>query len=243
MRDLQTERQVPDDADTPTGHTPADGGDPDVDSAIAGKSSRGFWAELPVLVIIALVLAILLKTFVIQAFYIPSSSMEPTLLIGDRVLVTKTAYEYRDPRRGEVVVFEEDIPDAGQGGNVITDTFSSLASGLGISPPSERDFIKRIIGLPGETIELRQGVVYINGQELPEAATTDGGYLSRLDLNDFGPVTVEPDHYFMLGDNRPNSSDSRFGLGQISREQLLGRAFVVIWPLGSARSLPIADYP
>ncbi|CAN5144411.1 hypothetical protein BH23ACT9_BH23ACT9_18720 [soil metagenome] len=210
----------------------------------AKRSGRGFWGEMPVLIIIALVLAMLLKTFVVQAFFIPSSSMEPTLLVGDRVLVTKTAYLYREPVRGEIVVFTE-TPQPGAvqpRGNAVGSGLRSLASGLGLVPGDERDFIKRIIGMPGDTLELRDGVVLINGEVLPEAASEDGGYLSRPDLNDFGPITVLPDHYFMLGDNRPNSADSRFGLGQIHRDQILGRAFVTIWPPGTAGSLPIAEY-
>jgi signal peptidase I len=240
VADLRTESSHPSDGadDAPvtasTGH--------EGESVDRGRSSRAFWTELPFLVVIALVLAILLKTFVVQAFYIPSSSMEPTLLIGDRVLVTKTAYLYREPRRGEVVVFSEDLDVEDEDGNLLMGTLQSLASGLGVTEPSERDFIKRIIGLPGETIEMRGGVVLIDGEPIPEATSTDGGYLSRPDLTDFGPVTVEEGHYFMMGDNRPNSADSRYGLGQIPRDQILGRAFVIIWPLGSAGSLPIADY-
>lgn len=204
------------------------------------KERRAFWTEFPFLVLTPLVLAVLLKTFVVQAFYIPSSSMEPTLQIDDRVLVSKLSYVFREPVRGEVVVFtdgEEAVDES-----LVQRLVGGLASGIGIGGSSERDFIKRIIGLPGETIEMRAGVVYIDGEPIPEAASTDGGYLSRPDLNDFGPVTVEPDHYFMMGDNRPNSSDSRFSLGQIHRDQILGRAFVTIWPLDHAGSLPIAEY-
>lgn len=226
---------------------------PDEDAAPAADDAaprrtrrrrRSSWAELPALVIVALVLALLLKTFVVQAFYIPSSSMEPTLEVGDRVLVTKTAYLYREPVRGEIVVFTEDLGAEAPPptGNVIARGVQALASGLGVVEGSERDFIKRIIGLPGDVIELREGVVFINGEELPESPQAEGGYLSLRDVNDFGPVTVEPDRYFMLGDNRPNSADSRFGLGQIHRDQILGRAFVTLWPLTQAGSLPIADY-
>lgn len=190
---------------------------------------------------VALVIALVLKTFVIQAFFIPSSSMEPTLLIGDRVLVTKTAYLYREPNRGEVVVFRKDDP-AAEEQDAFDDPVSGLAAGLGLTQASERDFIKRIIGLPGDTVQMTGGVVLINGRALPESPATAGGYLSRPDLMDFGPVTVQDDHYFMMGDNRPNSADSRYGLGQIHRDQLLGRAFMTIWPLGSAGSLPVAEY-
>lgn len=223
---------------------PSDASDGDVPSGKPEqRQHRAFWTELPFLVLIAIVLALLLKTFVVQAFYIPSSSMEPTLDVGDRVLVTKLAYYYREPQRGEVVVFHEDdaVPTVSDD-NVVVRGARSLLSGLGFTAGDERDFIKRIIGLPGDQIEMCGGVVYVNGSALPEAAAGDGGYLSRPDLNDFGPVTVQDDHYFMLGDNRPNSADSRFGLGQIHRDQIVGRAFVTIWPPGNAGGLAIADY-
>ncbi|MEE8603278.1 signal peptidase I [Euzebya tangerina] len=220
--------------------------DPQPESAAAGRrpglALTRFFAELPGLIIVALVLAFLLKTFVIQAFYIPSASMEPTLQVGDRVLVTKLAYLYREPERGEIVVFREEEVGPTTQGNIVGDTVRSFASGLGLIQPLERDFIKRIIGLPGDEVEMRGGVVLINGDPLPESLMSDGGYLAERDLNDFGPVTVEADHYFVMGDNRPNSSDSRFSLGQIDADQLLGRAFVTIWPIDGAGSLPIAEY-
>ncbi len=208
----------------------------------APPSRRSFLAELPVLVLVALVLALLLKTFLVQAFFIPSESMLPTLEVSDRVLVNKVVFDLREPRRGEVVVFREpgveDGPDDRSLGRRALDF---LASGLG-APPDERDFIKRIIGLPGETVELRDGVVFIDGRELPEALASEGGYLMARDLNDFGPVTVPEGEYFMMGDNRPNSNDSRASLGTIPAEQLIGRAFVTIWPPGRAGPLPIPDF-
>lgn len=207
------------------------------------RPARSFLAELPVLVIVAVVLALLLKTFLVQAFYIPSASMVPTLEIGDRVLVNKVVYDVREPRRGEVVVFRE------EGDIAAVDTRSVLerardfvASGLG-APASERDFIKRIIGLPGETVEMRDDVVYIDGQPLSEELTVDGGYLNDRGPGDYGPTTVPEGSYFMMGDFRTNSSDSRYSLGTIEREDLIGRAFVVIWPFTRADTLPIADYP
>ncbi|HUG84152.1 MAG TPA: signal peptidase I [Euzebya sp.] len=246
MAELRTESSTTGDepADRPAVPSKAEGaGQPEGGRPRRGRGRGGFWTELPVLVLIALVLAILLKTFVVQAFYIPSSSMEPTLQVGDRVLVTKTAYLYREPMRGEVVVFTEETAGVDVAhANVLAAGLRSLGAGLGIAQAGERDFIKRIIGLPGDTVELRAGRVYINGEALPEAPHTAGGYLSRQDLNDFGPVTVQPNHYFMLGDNRPNSADSRFGLGQIHRDQILGRAFVTLWPVTSAGSLPIPAY-
>lgn len=196
------------------------------------------------LVLIAFVLALLLKTFLIQAFYIPSASMLPTLEISDRVLVNKVVYDLREPRRGEVVVFRQlDGTDvAFSDPSVVDQVTSFLSSGFGGQSNRQTDFIKRIIGLPGETLELRDGVVYIDGEPLSEDEIGDGGYLQARDLNDFGPVTVPIGEYFMMGDNRPNSADSRFRLGTIEDEDILGRAFVVIWPVARLDTLPIGDY-
>jgi len=207
------------------------------------RSRLGFLGELPGLVLIAFVLALLLKTFLVQAFYIPSASMEPTLRIGDRVLVNKVVYRLREPRRGEVVVFSQDDSLLGEPEEgVLSRLLAELGSGLGVTPPGEKDFIKRIIGLPGDTVEMRDGVVYVNGEPLPEAPADEGGYLSSRDPTDFGPVEVPPGQYFMMGDNRPNSADSRYGLGMIPREDVIGRAFVIIWPLTNVGVLGIPDY-
>jgi signal peptidase I len=217
---------------------------PDADPEPDARKHRSFLAELPVLIAIAFVLALLLKTFLIQAFYIPSASMEPTLLIGDRVLVNKVVYHVREPRRGEIVVFsKDDGHGAEEEGNLVARLLRSLSSGLGVSPSGEKDYIKRIIGLPGETVEMNDGVVLIDGREVPEATVTEGGYLAERDPNDFGPVTVPQDHYFMMGDNRQNSSDSRFPqLGTIPQDAVIGRAFVTIWPVARLDTLPGASY-
>ena len=205
---------------------------------------RSFLSELPVLVIVAFVLALVLKTFLVQAFYIPSSSMEPTLQVGDRVLVNKLSHAFREPRRGEIVVFSVDGagPVVSDPGNPVGRFLRGLASGLGMAAPSERDFIKRVIGLPGDVIEMKDGVVTVNGAPLPEAPTAEGGYLSERHMEPFGPFTVPAEHYFMMGDNRPNSSDSRYSLGPIHAERIVGRAFVVIWPVSNARLLTMPDY-
>lgn len=208
------------------------------------RSKVSFFAELPVLVLVAFVLALLLKTFLVQAFYIPSESMLPTLAVGDRVLVNKLAHDFREPERGEVVVFshEDAVPGAEPHNNPVVRTLQSLASGLGFVQSGESDFIKRIIGLPGETIEMREGIVHVDGEPVPEAAQDSGGYLSRPDLVDFGPVEIPEGHYFLMGDNRPNSSDSRSLLGTIHRDDIIGRAFAVVWPLDRLESLSIPEY-
>lgn len=207
------------------------------------RGVAGFFTELPVLVLIAFALALLMKTFLVQAFFIPSSSMEPTLHINDRVLVNKLTPRLREPTRGELIVFSE-------GGTVTVDNgpwwqsmLRSVGAGLGLVPPGERDFIKRVIALPGETVEVRDGQVLIDGEVLPEEPVTEGGYLSARDFGTFGPVTVPEGEYFVMGDNRPSSADSRSSLGTIPEDDIIGRAFVIIWPLNRIRTLPVADYP
>ncbi|MDP8978408.1 MAG: signal peptidase I [Actinomycetota bacterium] len=193
----------------------------------------GTLRELPVLVVVAFVVALLVKSFLLQAFYIPSSSMRPTLRIGDRVLVNKVIYHLSEPARGDIVVFT--APD-GTGGSaddegLLDRVMRTLASGLGAPAPGEQDFIKRVMGLPGERVEVRDGVLLVDGRRIREAPARRGGYLAARDSSDFGPEVVPPGEYFMLGDNRPNSADSRYALGTIDEEQLIGQAFVVIWPL------------
>jgi signal peptidase I len=184
----------------------------------------GFFRELPGLIIIAFVLALLIKTFLVQAFYIPSQSMVPTLRVGDRVLVNKLVYDFGDIRRGDVIVFENPTlreEDRGPLGAI----WDWLTEGLGFATEPGKDFIKRVVGLPGETIEVRKGNVFIDGRPLDEP------YVNRLaDRSDFPPTVVEEDHVFVMGDNRPNSQDSRSSLGQIPFDKVVGKAFVLLWP-------------
>jgi len=186
--------------------------------------------ELPILILIAFGLALLIKSFLIQAFYIPSESMVPTLNVGDRVLVNKVVYKIRDPRRGEVIVFVgRQDPTPRSFWRRVRDT---LTSGLGGKQGPETDFIKRIIGLPGETLQIDAGRVTITPADGGAAFTLDEPYLSeQADRASYGPYTVPKDSYFMMGDNRTNSSDSRTSLGFIERKEIIGRAFVRIWPL------------
>jgi signal peptidase I len=219
-------------------------GKPPLEDPSLSSSKHSFLAELPILALIAFGLALLLKTFLVQAFYIPSKSMVPTLLVGDRVLVNKVVYHLQDPKRGEIVVFhhQDGGADSSSDKSLLQRLLGSLGSGLGFGPPGEKDFIKRVIGLPGDEIKMRGGVVYLNGKALPEAPTSEGGYLEERDRDDFGPVKVRPGHYFMMGDNRTDSDDSRGSLGQILREEIIGRAFVIIWPFSNVRTLPRPSY-
>jgi signal peptidase I len=161
----------------------------------------------------ALVVALLIKAFLIQAFYIPSESMVPTLKIGDRVLVNKLSYNLHDVNRGDLVVFER--------------------------PPGEsdediKDLIKRVIGLPGDSIVIKDNAVYVNGERLEENYLPAGTLTKqgRLDCADTNPCKVADDSVWVMGDNREHSYDSRY-FGTIKENTIVGRAFLRIWPLGS----------
>jgi signal peptidase I len=186
----------------------------------------GFFRELPGLIIIAFALALLIKTFLIQAFYIPSQSMVPTLKVGDRVLVNKLVYDFGETQRGDVIVFENPNlrePDRG----VLEALWNWLTEGLGFSADPQEDFIKRVVALPGETIEVRNGNVFIDGERIQEPYLTDRALQDRAD---FPPTVIKPEHVFVMGDNRPNSQDSRSSLGQIPLDKVVGKAFVMLWP-------------
>jgi signal peptidase I len=186
------------------------------------EERRSFLRELPILFIVALAVAIVLKTFVVQAFFIPSGSMEPTLEPGDRVLVQKVVY---GPDRGDVIVFSDPQGRPGPDRGIVGGFVHWLSSTLGIERPEHEDFIKRVIGLPGETVELRDGRLFVEGVPIPQP------YLKgAVDTRDYGPVRVPEGALFVLGDNRLNSNDSRFGLGFVPVDKVVGRAFAIVWP-------------
>lgn len=166
----------------------------------------------------------MLKTFVVQAFFIPSGSMEPTLMPGDRVLVSKVLYH---PQRGDIIVFEDPHPGPQPDRGVVGGFLHWLSQGLGFARPADEDFIKRVIGMPGETLEIRDHTVRIDGQSLDEPYLTRA---AKLSMGDYGPITVPPDALFVMGDNRGNSNDSRASLGFIPLDRVVGHAFVLIWP-------------
>jgi signal peptidase I len=152
----------------------------------------------------AFLVAFVVKTFLIQAFFIPSGSMLPTLHEDDRVLVNKLSYDLHDVNRGDLVVFER--PEGETAGQI-------------------KDLIKRVVALPGERIEQRDGDVYIDGQLLEEPYLDDGTETTNLE-----PQTVPEDHVFVMGDNRDDSMDSRV-FSAIDEDLIVGRAFVRVWPL------------
>jgi signal peptidase I len=194
-----------------------------------------FLGEMPGLIIMSLILAILIKTFLIQAFYIPSASMEDTLQINDRVLVSKVPYYFHDPQRGDVIVFSEPDPAKQPQRSFIGGIAHWIFEGIGVQKPDNPDFIKRVIGVPGDTVWGKNNKVYVNGVAIHEP------YVKGT-TTDFNKVTVPPNMYFVLGDNRQESMDSRFGLGVIAdpknmpgigfvpRDDIIGKAWVIVWP-------------
>ncbi len=151
---------------------------------------------------LSIVLALGIRTFVAEARYIPSGSMLPTLEINDRLIIDKLGYRFQDPRRGDIVVFSP------------TEQLRTQYT---------EAFIKRIIGLPGETLEVRDGVVFVNGQALKEK------YIAEEPQYTWGPETIPEDHFLVLGDNRNNSFDSHYW-GFVPRDHIIGRAVVRFWP-------------
>ncbi|MES4907594.1 MULTISPECIES: signal peptidase I [unclassified Streptomyces] len=213
------------------------------------KKPRSFWRELPILVGIALLLALLIKTFLVQAFSIPSDSMQNTLQRGDRVLVDKlTPWFGAEPERGEVVVFHD--PGGWLGETQKSDS-GPLAEGvqrvlsfIGLMPSAEeKDLIKRVIAVGGDTVECQKGgPVKVNGKALDEKSYIFDGN-TACDDKPFGPIKVPKGRIWVMGDHRQDSLDSRFHQnldnGTVSVDKVVGRAIVIAWPLDRWSTLPV----
>jgi signal peptidase I len=221
---------------TTTNALPPRAAEPEVEE----EKHTSFLRELPVLIAVALVLALLIKAFLVQAFFIPSESMENTLKKGDRVLVNKLVYHTRSIHRGEIVVFNgkdtsfESTPEftATRSNNPIARFFRGVGSAIGIAPPGEKDFIKRVIGVAGDHVACcTNGKVTVNGVPLSESYLKPGVNPSDQSFD----VTVPKSRLWVMGDNRANSSDSRAHIdaadhGFIPTHKVIGRAFIRVWP-------------
>jgi signal peptidase I len=173
------------------------------------------WAEILKTLGLSAILAFGIRTFVAEARYIPSRSMVPTLQVDDRLIVDKVSYHFKQPQRGDIVVF---MPPE-EASVVCTGPRAQAAS------TSKDAYIKRIVALPGEKVEVRQGKVFINNEPLKE------DYLEEVPDYQYGPRVVADNSYLVLGDNRNNSCDSHYW-GFVPRENIIGRAIVRFWPLG-----------
>ncbi|WP_035873552.1 signal peptidase I [Kitasatospora cheerisanensis] len=235
----------------------ADSGETEESDSASGRArrapkQRSFWKELPILIGIALILALVIKTFFVQAFSIPSGSMENTLQVGDRVLVDKlTPWFGSEPERGEVVVFKDpggwlnDEP-AQRSNNSFVRGVQDVFSFIGLMPSSdEKDLIKRVIAVGGDTVECQDsGPVKVNGIALDEPYIFAGN--TPCGEKPFGPVKVPDGRIWVMGDHRSNSLDSRYhmdqpGGGTVPVGNVVGRAFVVAWPIGDWATLPVPD--
>ncbi|WP_425583222.1 signal peptidase I [Streptomyces luteosporeus] len=217
------------------------------------QKQRSFWKELPILVGIALVLALLIKTFLVQAFSIPSESMQNTLQRGDRVLVDKlTPWFGSKPERGEVVVFHD--PGGWLGETPTTDNgpvaggLQKVLSFIGLMPSAEeKDLIKRVIAVGGDTVECKGNnePVTVNGKALNEPYIFPGN--TPCGDKPFGPIKVPQGRIWVMGDHRQDSLDSRYHQeldrfqGTVSEDQVVGRAIVVAWPVDRWSTLPVPD--
>ena len=214
VADAGTRPVVPGDTDVVANGQGGDAGGPPTtgqegDQTPPARNRRRRWLiEWAVIIALAVVVAIIVRAFVFQTFYIPSGSMEPTLNIGDRIVVNKLSYNFHGPHRGDIVVFT--------------------------TPPNEQcagppvpDLVKRIVGMPGETISGSRGVVDVNGKPLAEPWLPK---VSSAYTLPFGPVKIPKGDYFMMGDNRMDSCDSR-SWGPVSGSTFVGHVILRIWPL------------
>jgi signal peptidase I len=216
------------------------------------KKKGSLLKELPVLLVIAFVLALLVKTFLVQAFFIPSGSMEKTLhgcpgCTGDRVLVNKVPYWFGSPQPGDIVVFKG--PDTWAPEVSVTppsNWFSGallwLGRAVGVAPPSEDDFVKRVIATGGQTVQCcdAEGRVTVDGKPLHEPYIYQDNHMA------FGPVTVPQGRLWVMGDHRGDSADSRYHIsdrysGTIAVSDVIGKAAVIVWPLNRIRILHTPD--
>jgi signal peptidase I len=236
------------DVDVPSGSSSADSVGADFSGAGSSEvadprgSARGRSARAPqpllrvvreyaILAVIAVLLASLVRAFLGQAYYIPSESMVPTLQINDRVIVSRVSYHLGDPKRGDIIVFQNpDFLDRSRK-DPVSRMGRNVLELLGVAQPKDKYYIKRAIGVPGDRVSMKDGHVWINGKQLAEPwlkadvfTEAEGDYGTKV-------TTLGKNQYFMMGDNRQFSKDSRF-FGPITRSKMVGKAFLRIYPLG-----------
>lgn len=240
-------------AKTRGGQSPPPEEEPIAEEAREKHTSR--WriaAELPILIAIALAITLVLKAFVVQAFYIEQQSMLPTLDPGNRVLVSKFHYRFGNPSRGDVVIFRDprdpcdqpnDLPECNPG---IGRRFVRWIAGTFGLPTGKEDLVKRIVGLPGETLAVQGGQIYVCDEPGCEPLDSEGrpkdGHIvefphngeegPQVDSSDEPALTIPSGEYFVMGDNRRQSADSRV-FGTVPEKAFVGKVFVLIWPPGS----------
>jgi signal peptidase I len=176
------------------------------DSLPPDTKTSYFLGEILESVVIAVVLAVIIRVFLFQPFYIPSGSMEPTLTEGDRIIVSKINYRLGQPKRWDIIVFKYPVDP-------------------------KRDFIKRMTGLPGETVQIQDSTIYIDGNKVEQSFLPVG-----LRYNDYGPIKIPEGQYFMMGDNRNNSEDSRVW-GTLPKGNIVGKALFIYWPINRIQML------
>jgi signal peptidase I len=242
----------------PAGRRPSNGADgrgrPAADKRSADPKRRRkqmpLWQEMPLLLVVAFCLAVLIRTFLVQAFFIPSGSMTDTLLVGDRVLVNKVVYDMREPRRGEIVVFsgtDSWIPEVRSDPNLslMSKLGRTVGDLVGVTRPGDKDFIKRVIGLPGDKVSCcdPSGRVLVNGRPLDETYVIENSPLEtppnprECRSRRFAEITVQPGEMFVMGDHRLVSQDGRCQ-GPVPIKNVIGKAFLIVWPNEHWATLP-----
>lgn len=209
-------------------------------SSRAAGRRRAWWRELPFLVLLTLVIAALIRTFLVQPFYIPSGSMEDTLRRGDRVLVDKVSYRFGEIQRGDVVVFNgvdsftPEVPEQPQG-NPLQRGLRAVGAAVGVAPPGEQDFIKRVIGISGDRVRCcnSEGRVIVNDVPVEEQSYL---YPREAPSETTFDIRVPEGRLWVMGDHRSRSADSRSHLGDpgggtVPEDKVIGRAISVVWPL------------
>ena len=215
---------------------------------MAGRDRQSWW-DIPLTILIAIGVVLLITTFIVKPFSIPSGSMENTLGIGNRVLVNRMVYHVRSIERGDIVVFDgtdsfvpaAEVPDR----SPIAAAFAWIGQSFGLVPPDSTDFVKRVIGVAGDRVQCcdAKGRITVNGQPLTETSYLYPGDDPSTQMFD---VVVPDDSLWVMGDHRSDSADSRSHMGDpgggfVPTSRVIGRAMMVLWPFTSLRFLPIPD--